>query len=948
MTPERWSQIKEVFRLALGLPESEQSRFLESACSGDAELRAEVERLLAGNEEPTWQSPAAKLFTVAAELAPGDTIAHYRIEARLGEGGMGVVYKARDTRLGRSVALKFVKAQFSSRGQREARAVAALNHPNICTLHDVGSNYMVMELIEGPTLAERIAKGPIPLQEALEIARQIAEGLEAAHEMGIVHRDLKPANIKVTAEGRVKVLDFGLAKAGREEAGLASDSLTLSAPGMIMGTVGYMSPEQARGQKVDKRTDIWAFGVMLYEMVAGQRPFEGDAVPDTLAAIITREPDWTKIPAGLQRVLRLCLEKDPHRRLRDISGVALLLEATGGAEGPARTGRPSHKAWIAAVAVPTVIAAAALWAAWRAGKDVGSYPLTRLSVDLGPDALTGLNLTAAISPDGRRLVFPVRAPDGKQQLATRLLDQAQTTLLPGTDNGHDPFFSPDSQWLGFFADGKLQKTSVQGGAPVTLCDATFDLGASWGEGGTIIAALNVVSGLSRVPAAGGRPQPSTELGKGESTHRWPQILPGGQVILFTASPSINGMENANIEAMRLKSRVTKTLVVGGYFGRYLPSNGDAGYLVYLHQGVLFGVAFDPVRLELQGAPVPILEDVAASPIEGGAQFDSAAAPLGHGTLVYLVGKGAAQTQPVVWLDSSGKMQPLIGIPGRYSMPRFSPDGRRLALTMTSSNGTDIYVYELERQTMTRLTLGGRAQIPVWSPDGTHMVFQSSASGFEIEWIRSDGSGEPQQLLNGQNTIVPWAFSPDGRRLAYFEVNPGTVYDISTLPLDTSDPDHPKPGRPEPFLATPSDEMAPMFSPDGRWIAYRSNESGTNEIYVRPFPSGRGGKWQISTGGGLYGIWSGNGKELFYETADNRIMVVDYTVNGDSFVPGKPRLWSEKQIYFTGTSNLALAPDGKRFAVFPMPDATGPEKGTVHVTFLLNFLDELRRRIPTGQ
>jgi len=317
-------------------------------------------------------------------------------------------------------------------------------------------------------------------------------------------------------------------------------------------------------------------------------------------------------------------------------------------------------------------------------------------------------------------------------------------------------------------------------------------------------------------------------------------------------------------------------------------------------------------------------------------------------LVYLAGKGTAQTWPVEWLDSSGKIQPLIATPGAYLHPRFSPDGRRLALTMSTSSGRDIYVYELGRETMTRLTFGGHSSFPVWTPDGKHIAFQLSASGLGIEWVRSDGSGEPQQILAAQNPTTLWSFSPDGRHLAYFESNSATGFDISTLPLDTSDPDHPKAGKPEPFLRTPSDELLPMFSPDGRWIAYRSSESGASEIYVRPFPAGQGGKWQISTGGGLYAIWSNNGRELFYEAADNRIMVVDYTVNGDSFVPGKPRLWSDKRIFYTGTSNLALAPDGKRFAVFPMPEAAGPEKGSVHVMFLENFFDELRRRIPAGR
>jgi len=814
--------------------------------------------------------------------------------------------------------------------------------------------------VEGPTLAERIGQGAVALEEALPIARQMAEALEAAHEKGIVHRDLKPGNVKIRPDGTVKVLDFGLARMTQDSASgdsRSSPTLTMGATvaGVILGTAGYMAPEQARGGAVDKRADIWAFGVVLYEMLTGRTLFAGPTVSDTLAAVLRAEPDWSALPpetpAGIRRLLRRCLERERKRRLADMGDARLEIEealAGGGAEAP-REIEVRRTTWLPwAVAGVVAVAAAVLGVGlWRATRPA-DFPLTRLSVDLGPDAMTGLNLTAAISPDGRRLVFPARGPNGKQQLATRLLDQAQATLLPGTENGRDPFFSPDNQWVGFFADSKLKKISVQGGAPVTLCDAPFDYGASWGEDGTIIAAVHRISGLFQVTAAGGRPQPFTRLGKGEASHRWPQTLPGGQAVLFTASPATVGIENSNIEAVWTKSGVTKTLVAGGYFGRYLPGDRGAGYLVYLSDGLLMGVAFDAGRLEVRGTPTPLPEDVAANSTSGGGPFDFSAGPSGHGTLVYLAGKGASQTRPVMWLDSSGKVQPLIAAPGDYTFPRFSPDGRRLALNIGSSRGTDIYLYDWQRETMTQLTFGGRAQLGIWTPDGKHIAFNSSDSGFGIWWIRSDGSGRPQQIFAGQSIVSPWSFSPDGTRLAYHQVNTETSRDIWTLPLDLSDPDHPRPGKPEPFLVTPSDENVPEFSPDGRWIAYRSDESGASEVYVRPFPAGRGGKWQISTGGGLYGMWSNNGRELFYETGDNRIMVVDYTVNGDSFVPGKPRLWSGKEIFNPGSSNLALAPDGKRFAVFPMPEAAGPEKGSVHITFLLNFLDELRRRIPGGK
>ena len=755
-------------------------------------------------------------------LLAGDKLGPYEIIGTIGAGGMGEVYRAHDTRLRRDVAIKVSAERFSERFETEARAIASLNHPNVCTLHDVGPNYLVMELVEGQTLAERITQGAIALDEALAIAKQIADALEAAHERGITHRDLKPGNIKIKPDGVVKVLDFGLAKMGGPPTTHSDNSPTLTVgptqEGVILGTAAYMAPEQARGKEVDRRADIWSFGVVLYEMLTGQRLFQGDDASETLASVIKDEPKWERVPPRVQRVVRTCLKKDPKQRLQAIGDWPLLLEE----HAPPATARHAKVPWITAGVLGLALAGAS-WVAWRATRPVDN-PLTRLSVDLGPDAMTGLNLTTAISPDGRRLVFPERGPNGKQQLATRLLDQSEATLLPGTENGRDQFFSPDSQWIGFFADSMLKKISVQGGAPVILCDAPNDYGASWGEDETIVAALSLISPLSRVPDAGGRPQPFTRLGKGEVTHRWPQVLPGGRGVLFTSASVGVGMENANIEAMPRKGGIAKTLITGGYFGRYVPINGTRGYLVYLHQGVLSAVGLDPVRLEVEGTPVALPEEVAASAMQGGGQFDFSAAPSGHGTLVYLEGTGAAQTWPVMWLDSSGKMQPLLATPGTYAFPRFSPDGHRLALIMSTSSGTDIYVYELGRETMTRLTFGGHAQLPVWTPDGRHIVFRSSSDS-GIWWIRSDGSGEPRQILAAQSSATPYSFSPDGHRLAGHESHPETGYDIWTATLDTSDPDHPKAGEPEAFLATRADEIAPMFSPDGRWIAYRSNESG---------------------------------------------------------------------------------------------------------------------------
>jgi len=585
-----------------------------------------------------------------------------------------------------------------------------------------------------------------------------------------------------------------------------------------------------------------------------------------------------------------------------------------------------------------LVVALAMWVLMRSTAE--QRPLTRFSVDLGPDAVAGRDLTVAISPDGRRIVFPIRGANGTPQLATRLLDQATPTPLPGTENGGDPFFSPDGQWIAFAADRKLNKISVLGGAAVTVCDAPGFRGGSWGEDGTIVAALgnSTVTGLSSIPAAGGTPQPLTKLVNGDRTHRWPQILPGGQSVLFTASTTDSQFEEATVQVLSVKTGQVTPVVHGGYFGRYL-----AGQLTYVHQGVLFGVPFDVARLAVRGTPVPLLDDVASDPTTAGGQLDVSQT----GTVVYRSGKAAARGSPILWLDRSGKTEPLLSKPGVYRSPRLSPDGQRLAIFLDSDRGRNLWVYDHARDIMTQLTFDGMSGGAVsWTPDGKRLAYSTFGPTWRIQAIRADGAGEPQPLLESKNAIVPSSFSPDGRRLLYFEIDPKTFQDLWTLPLDVSDPEHPKPGKPESFLRTPSLEYEPAFSPDGRWIAYKSGQRGRAvEVFVRPFP-GSGGQWQVSNGGGSEPVWSRNGKELFYLTPDGHIMVVDYAVKGDSFGAGKPRLWTDTRIWhLDGQWNMDLAPDGKRFVVFPLPEATAEDQGPVHVTFLLNFFDELHRRLP---
>jgi hypothetical protein len=607
-------------------------------------------------------------------LAAGERIGPYEVLALIGAGGMGEVYRARDTKLKRDVALKVLPDAFASdpermaRFQREAEVLASLNHPNIAHIYGVEDRALVMELVEGES-----PKGPMPFEDAWKIAMQIADALEYAHEGGVAHRDLKPANVKVTPDGAVKLLDFGLAKAFSGESTESanpenSPTLTMGATnlGVILGTAAYMAPEQAKGKRVDKRADIWSWSVVLYELLTGERLFEGEHAAETLAQILTKQPDLARVPVKVRRVLRRCLEKDPRERLRNIGVARELLEEPAGRPAP-----PSSKlAWgIAGAAVLTAILVAV---GSRRSVQPMEHPLLRLSVDLGPDALGG----ARISPDGTRLVFRARPSDGRQLLAIRLLDEAQSVLLSGSEESVLPFFSPDGQWIGFFANGQMKKVSVRGGAVVPLCAAPNPRGAAWGEDGFIIASLNVSSstGLSRVPEGGGTPEPLTKSGVAAETHRWPQILPGGQQVLFTASQA-GFLGDARLEALNLKTGQIKVVQGGGYFGRYLPG----GYLVYIRENTLFGVPFNLDRLEVRGTPTPLLDDVATSLITGGAQLDFSR----NGTLVYVNGKSQV-TSTISWLDSDGKIQPLLPTADASRDLRLSPDGKRLAFTLGGS------------------------------------------------------------------------------------------------------------------------------------------------------------------------------------------------------------------------------------------------------------------------
>jgi len=790
----------------------------------------------------------------------------------------------------------------------------------------------------------------MPLDEALRIARQIADGLEAAHDKGITHRDLKPGNIKIKPDGTVKVLDFGLAKVMAAPAASGENSPTLTMgmtqAGMILGTASYMAPEQARGKEnVDKRADIWAFGVVLHELLTGKPMFTGEDVGEILAKVIRDEPDLSGAPPQVQRLLRACLEKEPKSRLRDAGDAFRLLETppqeTLRQETSPASGRRALLPWIAA-ALLAIAAGGASWIAWSAMRPQEKSAV-RLDIDLGPDRTvrTALGPDVILSPDGTRLAYL-----SQDRLFTRRLDQSQGTELSGTQGAVNPFFSPDGQWIAFAVGGKLKKISVVGGAAVTLCDAPNFLGGSWGENGYIVASLNQSGGLSRIPAEGGAVVPLTELDRArrEATHRWPQILPGGKTVIFTSNTSTGGgFDDGVIEAVSLADGRRKTLRQGGTFGRYLPASKGSGHLIYVNRGTLFAVPFDPAALEVRGPAVAILEQVAYSALNGAAKLDASPS----GTLVYENGGSDAGLVTLQSLEESGKTRPLLARPGNYGRPSFSPDGRRLALEILDGSNSDIWVQDLERDTATRLTFGGKEHMPIWTPDGRTVVYQDPEG---LSWTRADGGGKPQPLLRTKDLAWPWSISPDGKRLGYFELSTGS-YDLWNVAIE-GDSATLRAGKPEVLLQTPFDERDPTFSPDGRWLAYMSNESGTYEIYVRAFQeaSSGGGKWQISSGGGVYPMWSRTGRQMFFETLDNRVMAAAYAVQGNSFVAEKPRLWSGRQLanLVNTSKNIDLAPDGKRFAVIMPVEQPGSQQARSRVTFIENFFDEVRRRAPVGK
>ena len=908
----------------------------------------------------------------------GKTIAHYEVGDELGAGGMGVVYQATDTKLNRQVALKILPEQFArdaermARFKREAQLLASLNHPNIAAIYGLeqagDTHALVLELVEGPTLAERIKPGPIAQDEALKIAKQIAEALEAAHDQNIIHRDLKPANVKVREDGQVKVLDFGLAKALEDPQSDTdiSNSPTLSVAatkaGIILGTAAYMSPEQAKGKTADRRADVWSFGVVLFEMLTGQRIFTGETISEVLAHVITKEPDWDALPEdtphAIRKLLSRCLQKEPKQRLQAIGEARIALaeyesdsaaSVLMSAPEVAFAAQPMWQRVIpwAVAGVAVLAALLAIWSPWE--RPVPEKPV-RLNVEVASEGeliTAGGDINFAISPDGTRIVY-VAGTEGNAKLYFRSLDQNEGTALSGTEGAFNPFFSPDGERVAFFAQGSLKKVSIFGGAPLSLCNVQSAKGGSWGSDDTIVFNSDVTAGLSRVSAAGGSPEPLTELAEGERSHRWPQILPGGEHVLFIAQKSGGTYDDANVEVANIKTGERNVIHQGGTYPRYLPS----GHLVYAREGTLFGAAFDVKRREMTGSPVPLMEGLMQG-VSGDVQF----AYSGTGTLLYLTGTAVSGSGVfLARVDLKGKAETLPEPLREYRRPRYSPDGSLLATDFVDNNNLDIWIYDLARGTQTRLTFSvGFDSSPVWSPDGKSLIYASTAGSVaNLFRIAADGSGQPERLTESDLPQVPADWSPDGKILLFYQ-GPGANSDLMILHLGentettgSSDPATPK-YRVEPFLQTEFDEQNGRISPNGRWAAYQSDESGGAwQIYVRPFP-GSGRKIQISSDFGSQPVWSPDGKMLYFRDRQG-LMAVSVNTQGEVFRADRPRRLAEFLIP-SNHSQFAydIEPGGRHFVTRHVSNqAEEQAEPTTHIGFIFNWFEEVRSRLDSNK
>jgi serine/threonine protein kinase len=866
-------------------------------------------------------------------LTIGTKLGSHEITAVLGKGGMGEVYRARDTKLNREVAIKILPEEFSldpdrvARFQREAEVLASLSHPNIAAIHSLeeeqGSRFLVLELVEGETLDVRIKRGPIPFEETLHIAKSICEALEAAHEKGIVHRDLKPANIKITPEGKVKVLDFGLAKAyEREPADISRSnsptiSIMASQAGVILGTAAYMSPEQAKGRKVDRRTDIFAFGCVLYEMLTGRPAFEGEDIPEILSRVLQREPDWTllpaNVPARVRELLWLCLQKDIRKRRSDAADVRIDIEQALAEPAKASPpGRSVRLAWIVSLAVAAVLIVALGIPAMRYLREM---PPPEMRVEINTPQ-TSQPLHFALSPDGMSLVF-VASGNGPQRLWVRSVDVEAAQPLPGTDGASFPFWSPDSRSVGFFAGGKLKRIDIGGGSPQELADAPAGRGGAWNSDGTILIAATNAGPLWRIPASGGgQPIETTKLDlTGQSSHRLPQFLPDSHHFLFFAvgSPNSQGIYLASLDGGE-----AKRLMSADSAGAYM----EPGLLVFNRQGTLVARHLDVVNRALTGDPVRLAESVDyESTFNLGGFSVSAAGRVSYRT-------GGREHRQLKWFDRTGKPVGVAGEPDvtHLSSPELSPDGQSVIVGRDPQNNYDIWLIDLLRGGATRFTSDPAAELyGLWSPDGMRIAFNSNRSGsYNLYLKSSSGANGEEPLLESPRVKIPLDWSRDGRLLLYQEADPKTGWDLWALPMSGD-------RKPIAIANTTFEEREGKFSPDGRWVAYQSNVNGSFDIYMQSFP-GPGRKWKISTAGGTDPRWRADGQELFFIAADSKLMAVSVRTSDSTFETGSPTALFQTRIATTGNfrQEYDVAHDGRFLINTILDDAVSP------IMLLLNW------------
>ncbi len=902
-------------------------------------------------------------------LTPGTRVGPYEVKAHIAAGGMGEVYRAHDAALSRDVALKVLPAQLAAdperlaRFRREAQVLASLNHPNIAAIYGLeedqseGVLALVLELVEGPTLSECIAHGSLSMgkadwngwqrglsiDESIQVARQLADALETAHDKGIIHRDLKPANIKVMPDGTVKVLDFGLAKALSDDSAIEraedadSSSPTITAmgtqAGVILGTPAYMSPEQARDARLDRRTDIWAFGAVLFEMLTGTQVFAGQTISDTLAAVLRADVDWPSLPAqtplGVRKLLRLCLEKDAKRRLPHIGSARLELDDVLAATDETEVAPPPTWRRVLPWAVAGIAMVVAGVLTWNLTRPEPDQRVTRLSVaipaetSLSPSTFSNV----ALSDDGSRLAFTTGQGEGAR-LYVREMDELEATLVEGSDGAREPFFSPGGQWVAFYAGTQLKKAPLAGGSPISIIDngANDGFSGDWGPDDTIVYSPTYSGGVLRVSANGGEPEVLTtpDAAAGELGHWYPQLLPDGDSVLFTVYAS--GLENSRTEILTLSTGERRTVLEAATFVRYVPT----GHLIYpTPSNTLMAAPFDLAALEVTGPATPVLEDVVFGP-DANSQFSFS----DDGAFAYVPASALSADQMLVWVGRDGTLRPATEERRRYSQLELSPDGQRVAVRIEDER-SDIWVLELERGTLTKVTFTeGLDASAVWTSDGTRLLFSTEAGGpaYDMFWRTSDGSGEAEELYVTQYDKHPKSLSPDDLLLAFREDHPDTGSDIWILPLAEG-------GELQPFVRTPFSETEPEFSPDGRWVAYQSNESGRYEIFVQAYP-GPGGKTLISPDGGSEPRWAKNGRELVYRSGSQMIAVE--IESGAELTAGAPMLLFEGDFLAADFSrNYDVTADGEQFImVADDPDAVEP-----HIEVVLNWFEELQERAP---